>query len=65
MGSGKVANLKFSEDGNTLVITTQTGMVYGYILSSAMLLSPYHELLAVLTSLTEVVIMNCGSKKKG
>lgn len=30
-----------------------------------MLVSSYNELLAILSSLTEVVIMNCNSKKKG
>lgn len=40
-------------------------MLFGYILSSAMQVAPYHELLAVLSSLTEVVLINCSSKKKG
>ena len=65
MGCGKVSKMEFSNDGHTLVIATQSGMLFGYILSSAMQVSPYNELLGILSSLTEVVLMNCSSKKKG
>ena len=64
-GCGKVASLAFSPNGNTLTITTHTGMVYGYILSTTTLISTYNELVALLSSLTEVVILSCSSKKRG
>lgn len=57
--------MAFSPNGNTLIITTHTGMVYGYILSTTTLISTYNELVALLSSLTEVVILSCSSKKRG
>ena len=65
VGCGKVSKLEFSADGLTLIITTQTGNVFGYILSMNMQVSAYYELLAILSSLTEVILLNCSSKKKG
>ena len=65
MGSGKVLKMDFSQDGQTLIITTQTGNIYGYILSMNMQVSAYNELLAVLSSLTEIILINCSSRKKG
>ena len=41
-GSGKVASLSFSPNGSTLTITTHSGMVYGYILSTTTLISTYN-----------------------
>ena len=64
-GSGKVAQLSFSPNGNILSIITQTGNLYGYILSTATLISTFNELVALLGSLTEVVLLSCSSKKKG
>ena len=64
-GSGKVASLQFSPNGNTLIVITQSGLLYGYILSTATLISTYNDLVALLSSLTEVVILGCSSKKKG
>lgn len=64
-GSGKVASMNFSPNGGTLTIITQSGMVYGYILSTAVLISTYNELVAMLSSLSEVVLLSCSSKKKG
>jgi WD repeat-containing protein 19 len=64
-GSGKVASMNFSPNGNTLIIVTQSGTVYGYILSTAVLISTYNELVAMLSSLSEVVLLSCSSKKKG
>ena len=64
-GSGKVASMNFSPNGNTLTIVTQNGFVYGYILSTAVLISTYNELVAMLSSLTEVILLSCSSKKKG
>ena len=55
----------FSPNGNTLTMTTHSGMVYGYILSTTTLISTYNELVALLSSLTEVVILSCSSKKRG
>ncbi len=57
--------MNFSPNGNTLIIVTQNGLVYGYILSTAVLISTYNELVAMLSSLTEVVLLSCSSKKKG
>ena len=57
--------MKFSPNGNTLTITTHNGMLYGYILSPNTLISTHHELVAMLSSLTEVVILSCSSKKRG
>ena len=65
MGSGKVLKMEFPQDGQTLIITTQTGNIYGYILSMNMQVSAYNELLAVLSSLTEIILINCSSRKKG
>ena len=65
VGCGKVAKLEFSNDGQTLIITTQNGNLFAYILSMNMQVSAYHELLAILSSLTEVILINCSSKKKG
>jgi hypothetical protein len=64
-GSGKVASMNFSPNGNTLIIITQNGFVFGYILSTAVLISTYNELVAMLSSLSEVVLLSCSSKKKG
>ena len=41
-GSGKVARMSFSPNGNTLTITTHNGMLYGYILSPTTLISTHH-----------------------
>lgn len=57
--------MNFSPNGGTLTIITQSGMVYGYILSTAVLISTYNELVAMLSSLSEVVLLSCSSKKKG
>ncbi len=57
--------MSFSPDGNILTITTHNGVMYGYILSTAVLISTYNELVAMLSSLTEVVILSCSYKKKG
>jgi hypothetical protein len=65
IGCGKVAKLEFSGDGQTLIITTHSGNLFAYILSINMQTSAWNELLAVLSSLTEVVLINCSSKKKG
>ena len=65
MGCGKVSKLEFSPDGQTLMITTQSGNLFGYILSMNMQVSAYNELLAVLSSLTEIILINCSSRKKG
>jgi hypothetical protein len=64
-GCGKIASLMFSPNGNTLTMTTHSGMVYGYILSTTTLISTYNELVALLSSLTEVIILSCSSKKRG
>ena len=64
-GSGKFTSLAFSPNGNTLSITTSNGMIYGYILSTTTLISTYNELVGLLSSLTEVVILSCSSKKRG
>jgi len=64
-GSGKVASMSFSPNGNILSITTQNGMLYGYMLSPTTLISTYYELVSMLSSLTEVVILSCSSKKMG
>ena len=52
VGCGKVAKLEFSGDGQTLIITTQNGNLFAYILSMNMQVSAYNELLAILSSLT-------------
>ncbi len=57
--------MSFSPNGNTLTVVTQTGMLFGYILSTTTLISTYNELVALLSSLTEVVLLSCSSKKKG
>lgn len=44
--------MSFSPDGNILTITTHNGVMYGYILSTAVLISTYNELVAMLSSLT-------------
>lgn len=60
-----MAALIFSPNGSTLTIVTQNGLLYGYILSTATLVSTYNELVALLSSLTEVVLLSCSSKKRG
>lgn len=60
-----MASLQFSPNGTTLIITTHNGIVYGYILSTTTLISTYNDLVALLSSLTEVVILGCSSKKRG
>ena len=60
-----MSSLQFSPNGSTLIVTTQSGLLYGYILSTATLISTYNDLVALLSSLTEVVILGCSSKKKG
>ena len=55
----------FSPSGNTLTMTTHSGMVYGYILSTTTLISTYNELVGLLSSLTEVVILSCSSRNRG
>lgn len=57
--------MEFSGDGGTLIITTQNGNLFGYTLSLNMQVSFYNELLAILNSSTEVILINCSSKKKG
>ena len=42
MGSGKVMKMEFSQDGQTLLIATQSGNIYGYILSMNMQVSSYN-----------------------
>ena len=42
MGCGKIAKMNFSPDGQTLLITTQTGNLFGYILSMNMQVSAYN-----------------------
>lgn len=41
-GSGKVAAMSFSPNGATLAIVTQNGLLFGYILSTAVLISTYN-----------------------
>lgn len=41
-GCGKVSKMEFSDDGQTLLITTQSGNIYGYILSMNMQISAYN-----------------------
>lgn len=60
-----MSGLSFSPDGATLIITTQSGILYGYILATNSLVSTFNELIAILNSLTEVVILSCSSKKRG
>lgn len=48
-----------------MIITTQSGNLFAYILSLNMQVSAYNELLAILSSLTEIILVNCSSKKKG
>lgn len=64
-GCGKVSKMEFSKDGSILIISTLNGMVFGYMLSTNMLVANYNELVAILGSLTEVTILACSSKKKG
>ncbi len=63
--AGKVSRMEFSADGSVLLISTVNGFVFGYMLSTNMLVSNFNELTAVLTSLTEVTILACSSKKRG
>lgn len=57
--------MQFSGDGATLIVTTQSGNLFAYILSLNMQVSAYNELLAILSSMTEIILINCSSKKKG
>lgn len=47
------------------MISTMNGYLFGYMLSTNMLLATYNELVAVLGTLTEVTIIACSSKKRG
>lgn len=42
VGCGKVAKMDFSNDGQTLIITTQSGNLFAYILSMNMQVSAYN-----------------------
>jgi len=64
-GAGKVSRMEFSQDGSLLLIATMNGNLYGYMLSTKMLVSNFNELTAVLTTLSEVAILACSSKKRG
>ena len=48
-----------------MLIATMNGFVFGYMLSTNMLIAGYNELTAVLGTLTEVTILACSSKKRG
>lgn len=47
------------------MISTMNGFLFGYMLSTNMLITNYNELVAVLGTLTEVTILSCSSKKRG
>jgi len=47
------------------MISTMNGYIFGYMLSTNMLITGYNELVAVLGTLTEVTILSCSSKKRG
>lgn len=64
-GVGKVSKMEFSQDGSLLLVTTMNGFVFGYMLSTNMLVANCNELTAVLGTLTEVTILACSSKKRG
>jgi hypothetical protein len=38
-GVGKVSKMEFSQDGSLLLVTTMNGYVFGYMLSTNMLVS--------------------------
>jgi hypothetical protein len=57
--------MEFSQDGSVLLISTMNGLLFGYMLSTNMLVSTYNELVAVLATLTQVTILACSSKKRG
>lgn len=57
--------MEFSQDGSLLLLTTMNGYVFGFMLSTNMLVANCNELTAVLGTLTEVTILACSSKKRG
>jgi hypothetical protein len=57
--------MEFSQDGSLLLVTTMNGYVFGFMLSTNMLVANCNDLTAVLATLTEVTILACSSKKRG
>ena len=63
--SGKVSRISWSENGQTLLIATEKGQLYGYMTSSMSLTSCYNELIAILNSFTDITILSTSSRNKG
>ncbi len=57
--------LEFSDDGNTLVVVTQTGGLMVLMVSASLTLATNHELLGLMSSFTEVFLINYSTKQQG
>jgi hypothetical protein len=62
---GKVNKIAWSDNGQTLIIATEKGQLYGYMTSSLSLTSCYNELISVLNSFTDITILSTSSRNKG
>jgi WD repeat-containing protein 19 len=57
--SGKITKLQWASNGQLLVVATAAGHLYGYLTSVPNLTSVYLDWVCMLTSFTEVTIMDC------
>ena len=57
--SGKITKLQWANNGQLLVVSTSAGHLYGYLTSVPNLTSVYYNWVCMLTSFTEVTIMDC------
>ena len=56
---GKITKMEWSSNGQLLVITTANGHVYGYLTSVPALFSCNKNIVANLTSFTELCLIDC------
>ena len=62
---GKVNKLSWSQSGQTLIVSTEKGQLFGYLTSSVSLSASNNELIAILTSFTDANILSASNKNKG
>ena len=57
--AGKITELKWSKDGSILVVTTGNGYFFGFLTVIPSLCASYDSYAALLSSLTEVSVVDC------
>ena len=56
--AGKILSLGWSQNGQTLLVSTQNGGLFGFMTNVPLVLSEYQNNVALLTSFKEVSIIN-------